>query len=230
MNWRLVALVLVLSAGLAAQGCHENRVAATSGSQTAGSTDTAATPEPTSPSETAGTPETSGSSETAASPETSASSEAAGSPGTAGESMPQPSPASAPALDTHKSYDVEASWSDPQRLIPLNYQQAQGKRVFYNTCVWCHAEVTPAGPSNRSNLSPMPPLINDGATLNQIGDEYLQNIITLGGSAMGKSSMMPPWGQTLSQDDIQAVITYIRAVAEPAYQAPGRPASQYTVK
>jgi mono/diheme cytochrome c family protein len=76
----------------------------------------------------------------------------------------------------------------------------------------------------------MPPLINDGATLNQISDEYLQNIITLGGSAMGKSTMMPPWGQTLSQSDIQAVIAYIRAVAEPAYEAPARPSSQYMVK
>jgi len=66
--------------------------------------------------------------------------------------------------------------------------------------------------------------------LNQVGDEYIQNIVTLGGSAMGKSAMMPPWGQTLSQDEIQAVIAYIRAVAEPAYQAPGRPPSQYTVK
>ena len=129
-----------------------------------------------------------------------------------------------------KAYDVEQDANDPQRVIPLNYQQAQGKRVFNNACVWCHAEATPAGPSNRSNLTTTPPLLNDGETLNSLNDEFLQNTITLGGSAMGKSTMMPPWGQTLREDEIRAVITYIRAVAQPPYQPSARPASQYPVK
>jgi cytochrome c oxidase cbb3-type subunit III len=129
-----------------------------------------------------------------------------------------------------KAYDAEQDADDPQRLIPLNYQQAQGKRVFNNTCVWCHAEATPAGPSNRSNVTPTPPLFTDGETLNPLTDEFLQNTITLGGSAMGKSTMMPPWGQTLSQDEIRSVIAYIRAVAQPPYQPSARPASQYPVK
>ena len=29
------------------------------------------------------------------------------------------------------AYDTELDWNDSQRVIPLNYQQAQGKRVFY---------------------------------------------------------------------------------------------------
>ncbi len=129
-----------------------------------------------------------------------------------------------------RAYDTELDWNDPQKVIPLNYQQAQGKRVFYDKCVWCHADSTPAGPSNRSNLNPNPPLINDGATLNAASDEFLQNIITLGGSAMGKSAMMSPWGRTLNQDEILAVIAFIRAVAQPPYQLQVRTKSQYTAK
>jgi len=129
-----------------------------------------------------------------------------------------------------KAYDVEQDANDPQRVIPLNYQQAQGKRVFNSTCVWCHAEATPAGPSNRSNVTPTPPLFTDGETLNPLTDEFLQNTITLGGSAMGKSTMMPPWGQTLREDEIRSVIAYIRAVAQPPYEPAARPASQYPVK
>ena len=128
------------------------------------------------------------------------------------------------------AYDVEQDTNDPQHLILLNYQQAQGKRVFGSTCVWCHADATPAGPSNRSNVTPTPPLFSDGETLNPLSDEFLQNTITLGGSAMGKSTMMPPWGQTLTQDDIRAVVAYIRAVAQPPYQPSARPSSQYPVK
>lgn len=128
------------------------------------------------------------------------------------------------------AYDTEADWTDSQHIMPLSYQQAQGKRVFYQHCVWCHADATPAGPSNRSNLTPNPPLLNDGATLNAESDEYMQNIITLGGSAMGKSAMMPPYGRMLSSEDIRSVISFTRAIAQPPYEPPGRPGSQYSAK
>jgi cytochrome c oxidase cbb3-type subunit III len=121
-----------------------------------------------------------------------------------------------------RAYDTEPDWNDAQRMIPLNYQQSQGKRLFYVYCVWCHADATPAGPSNRSNLQPTPALMNDGGVLNGRSDEELVNWITLGGSAMGKSAMMPPYGQTLNKDDIRALVAYIRAIAQPPYSAPAQ--------
>jgi mono/diheme cytochrome c family protein len=128
------------------------------------------------------------------------------------------------------AYDSEPDSNDAQKTFPLGYEQAQGKRVFYQRCVWCHADATPAGPSNRSNLTPVPPLLTDGTILNVETDEYMQNIITLGGSAMGKSAMMPPYGRVLTAEEIRSVIAFTRAIAEPPYQAPGRPASQYSAK
>jgi mono/diheme cytochrome c family protein len=129
-----------------------------------------------------------------------------------------------------RAYDSEPDWNDSTKLIPLNYQQAQGKRVFYQYCVWCHADSTPAGPSNRSNLNPNPPLANDGSTLNALSDDFLQSVITMGGAAAGKSASMPPWGKTLRPDDIQAVIAFYRAIAQPPYQAPARPGPKYSVR
>jgi mono/diheme cytochrome c family protein len=128
------------------------------------------------------------------------------------------------------AYDTEADSTDAQHVIPLSYQQAQGKRIFYQQCVWCHADATPAGPSNRSNLTPVPPLLNDGATLNTESEEFMQNIITLGGSAMGKSAMMPPYGRMLSAVEIRSVIAFTRAIAQPPYQPPARAGSQYSAK
>jgi mono/diheme cytochrome c family protein len=139
--------------------------------------------------------------------------------------------AEAPKADPLLSaYDTEPDWTDAQKIIPLSFQQAQGKRIFYQQCVWCHADATPAGPSNRSNLTPVPPVLNDGATLNSESDEFMQNVITLGGSALGKSAMMPPYGKMLSAEEIRSVIAFTRAVAQPPYQPPGRPASQYSSK
>ena len=128
------------------------------------------------------------------------------------------------------AYDSEPDWNDSTKMTPLGYQQAQGKRVFYQYCVWCHADSTPAGPSNRSNLTPVPPPLNDGAALNGESDEYIENIVTLGGSAMGKSAMMPPYGRTLSANEIRSVIAFTRAIAQPPYRPPGRPGSQYSAR
>lgn len=133
-----------------------------------------------------------------------------------------------PVDPLREAYDSEPDWNDPQRIIPLSYDEAQGKRIFYTQCVWCHADSTPAGPSNRSNLKPMPVLMNDGSVLNHENDEYLENIIALGGSALSKSAMMPPYGQILTPQQIKQVVAYTRAIAQPIYQAPARPQPQYT--
>jgi cytochrome c5 len=138
-------------------------------------------------------------------------------------SQPLPSP-----LD--RAYDVEPDWTNAQHLVYLNYAQAQGKRLFYVYCVWCHADATPAGPSNRSNINPLPALANDGATLNPMSDAMLRNYITLGGSAMGKSGAMPAWGKTLSQEQVQDLIAFLRAIAQPPYHPPAVPGPAYNVK
>ncbi len=115
------------------------------------------------------------------------------------------------------SYGTEADWNNPDRILALDYSQDQGKRVFYQQCVWCHADTTPAGPSNRSNVSPDPPLMNDGNILNKESDASLRKVIALGGSAVGKSAMMPPYGSTLSAEEIDDVIAYMRVIAVPEY-------------
>jgi mono/diheme cytochrome c family protein len=118
------------------------------------------------------------------------------------------------------SYGSEADWNNPQQVIPLNYEQTQGKRIFYEKCVWCHADSTPAGPSNRSNVSPEPPLMNDGTTLNTESDASLHRIIAFGGPTAGKSAMMPPYGLSLRDEEIDDLVAFIRVIATPQYHKP----------
>ena len=118
---------------------------------------------------------------------------------------------------SYGSYGSEVDWNDPTRIIPLNYHQTQGKLIFYQQCVWCHSDTTPAGPSNRSNVTPAPPLMNDGAALNGESDATLEKVIAEGGSAVGKSAMMPPYGRSLTQDEILDLVAYTRIIAIPAY-------------
>lgn len=123
---------------------------------------------------------------------------------------------------SYGSYGSETDWNNPDHVLPLDYNQDQGKRVFYQQCVWCHADTTPAGPSNRSNVSPDPPLMNDGGILNKENDATLRRIIALGGSAVGKSAMMPPYGITLTDEEINDVIAYIRIISEPEHKPAGQ--------
>jgi mono/diheme cytochrome c family protein len=129
-----------------------------------------------------------------------------------------------------QAYDIEQDSTDPQKIISLDYEQAEGKRVFYDKCVWCHADATPAGPSNRANLTPQPPLLTDGNVLNPLSDAFIRNMVTLGGGALGKSAMMPPWGKTLSEQEVLSVTAYVRAVAVPPYQPSARQSSDYGAK
>jgi hypothetical protein len=58
--------------------------------------------------------------------------------------------------------------------------------------------------------------------LNAQRDDFLKSIIALGGSAPSKSAMMPPYGQTLTLDEIRSLIAFARAIAVPPYQLPAR--------
>ena len=118
------------------------------------------------------------------------------------------------------SYGSEVDWANPQHILPLNYDQTQGKRIYYEQCVWCHSDATPAGPSNRSNVTPTPPLMNDGSVFNSKSDDALLKAIQLGGRATGKSPMMPPYGRAFSEREIREIIAYMRVIASPAYGQP----------
>jgi mono/diheme cytochrome c family protein len=107
--------------------------------------------------------------------------------------------------------------------IALGYQQTVGAQLNAQYCVRCHdPESTPQRVSNMDNLSVKPHPFTEGDTLNKMSDADLVAIISHGGPALNKSPQMPPWGYTLSKGDIAALVSYIRAVADPPYEAGGR--------
>ena len=100
--------------------------------------------------------------------------------------------------------------------IALGYQQTLGRRLNDQYCDRCHnSESTAERVSNYDNLEVKPHTFTEGDTLNKLSDADLTAIITNGGPALQKSALMPAWGNTLSKSDVQALIAYIRAVADP---------------
>ena len=106
--------------------------------------------------------------------------------------------------------------------IALGYQQTFGAQLNAQYCIRCHdPESSAARVSNMDNLAVKPHPFTEGDTLNKMTDADLVAIISHGGAALNKSNLMPAWGYTLSKSDIAALISYIRAVADPPYQAGG---------
>jgi mono/diheme cytochrome c family protein len=106
--------------------------------------------------------------------------------------------------------------------IALGYQQTVGRRLNDQYCDRCHnPESTVERVSNYDNLEVKPHPFSEGDTLNKMTDADLTAIISHGGPALNKSALMPAWGNTLSKSDIQALISYIRAISDPPSRSAG---------
>ena len=129
------------------------------------------------------------------------------------------------------SYQIIAETPNPAgksaslsvREIALGYQEKLGKEVSEKYCIVCHdPESTPERVSNFDNLTPpQPHLFSDGNALNGVSDADLVKIIRDGGPALGKSPQTPGYRGTLTAAQIKAIVAYIRAIADPPYQASG---------
>lgn len=106
--------------------------------------------------------------------------------------------------------------------VALGYQQNLGRQLNERYCSRCHdSESSAERVSNHDNLKVSPHAFSDGAFLNNISDLDLANIITHGGPALNKSAEMPPYGATLNKSEIEALLAFIRAVADPPYRLKG---------
>jgi mono/diheme cytochrome c family protein len=127
-------------------------------------------------------------------------------------------------------YQITASTTDKSHKkvelkieeIALGYQQTLGSHLNAQYCERCHnPESTVERVSNYDNLEVKPHPFTEGDTLNKMSEADLTAIITYGGPALNRSALMPAWGNTLSKSDTQALISYIRAVADPASRGAG---------
>jgi mono/diheme cytochrome c family protein len=106
--------------------------------------------------------------------------------------------------------------------IALGYQQNLGRQLNDRYCSRCHdSESSAERVSNHDNLKAAPHAFIDGVILNNVSDGDLLNIITHGGPALNKSAEMPPYGATLQKSEIDALVAFIRAVADPPYRLKG---------
>lgn len=91
---------------------------------------------------------------------------------------------------------------------------AKGKAAFATYCASCHGNTGKGDGPAGAALNPKPKDLGNAEYASKLTDQYMTDIIKKGGTAVGKSALMPPWGTALKDDDIKNVIEYIRSLSK----------------
>ena len=86
----------------------------------------------------------------------------------------------------------------------------KGQEIYTIFCATCHGPTGLGDGVAAAALDPKPRDLSSAAILEGYTDEYLVNVITNGGAAVGKSPMMTAWAGIISPEDIDNVVAHIR--------------------
>ncbi len=87
---------------------------------------------------------------------------------------------------------------------------AYGEETYQWYCAACHGNEGDGKGFNAKNLDPRPADHTDKKLMNKRTNDELYNVIEGGGRAAGKSTLMPPWGNTFSEAQMEALVLYLR--------------------
>ena len=99
---------------------------------------------------------------------------------------------------------------------PPSYEVRLGHDVFVHYCATCHGDGGAGDGFNAYNLDPHPRDLSDPAFQKKKTDAELADTIRRGGAGVGLSSLMPPWGRTLSERQVAEVVQYVRSLQKAA--------------
>ncbi len=97
-----------------------------------------------------------------------------------------------------------------EREGKLSYVESQGRHLFLHYCATCHGDEGRGDGQNASNLSPAPPDLTSANPPNAL---LLRKMIAEGSAAAGRSPLSPPWGRSLSQQEIDYLVAYCQALS-----------------
>ncbi len=88
---------------------------------------------------------------------------------------------------------------------------AEVEKVFKFYCSQCHGLTGKGdGPNVTKDFPVSPRNFTNAAEMDKLSDADIKNVVMDGGPAMSKSPMMPPWGKTLTEADVDLLVTYLR--------------------
>jgi mono/diheme cytochrome c family protein len=92
--------------------------------------------------------------------------------------------------------------------------RTEGEKIYTHYCSPCHGVKGDGKGFNAKNLDPRPANHADAEFMAKRTDKELADAISGGGRFVGKSSLMPPWGETLSRAQIRNLVMYMRKLCQ----------------
>jgi len=92
---------------------------------------------------------------------------------------------------------------------------AESGADLYKTYCWqCHGMQADGMGVNIPDMSVQPRDHTDTKAMTARSDEELFKAIKNGGQAIEKSVLMPPWGEVMSDEEIQSLVRYLRELCK----------------
>ncbi len=94
-------------------------------------------------------------------------------------------------------------------------------QVFLFYCAQCHGlKGMGDGPNVSEDFPVTPRNFNKADEMGKLTDADIKNVIREGGPVASKSPMMPPWGKTLTEEQIDALVVKLRGLCKCTGPAP----------
>ena len=123
--------------------------------------------------------------------------------------------------------NAAAAASQSASIAPPSAEDASAKSVvrpaaelYATNCASCHGPRGGGDGPLSAGLVPKPAKHADGAYMNALSNDHIFKVIKEGGTSVGKSATMAPWGPSMSDDEIHGLVAFLRTLATPPYDGP----------
>lgn len=96
---------------------------------------------------------------------------------------------------------------------PLSTTGPSARALYHAHCAVCHGSTGKGDGPGATVLRQAMRDFTDPGAMAAVTDRFLFEIIKKGSSQFGRSNAMPSWGMRLSDEQIQALVMYIRSLA-----------------
>ncbi len=97
---------------------------------------------------------------------------------------------------------------------PLSAQDIDAKLIYHTYCTQCHGLDGSGKGINTASMSVQPRDHTDPKGMSAISDAQLKKAIAKGGLSVSKSVLMPPWGETLTDEELDSLVGYLRELCK----------------
>ncbi len=110
--------------------------------------------------------------------------------------------------------DVERVKEDVAKKVEGKGDLGAGKQTYAVFCASCHGNTGKGDGPAAAALPTKPRSLSDTNYMNTLTDQHLFKVIKEGGTSVGKSPLMPPWGGQLDDQQIWNVVVYVRKLSK----------------